>query len=426
MTTQLAETIFPVPDLSAVDEIRARFPALVRMHNGKPVAYFDGPGGTQVPREVVDAMADYLCHHNANTHWNYPTSAETDDALARAREAVADFFNASPREVAFGNNMTTITFHISRALGRKWGPGDEIVVTELDHHANVAPWRALAQERGVTVRSVPFDSNTGELVWDELERAMTAKTRLVAIGAASNALGTISPVRDAAQLAHGKGALCFVDAVHFAAHQVIDVKAMECDFLVCSPYKFYGPHAGVLFARADVMSALDVPKLEPASDEIPERVETGTQNHEGMVGSAAAVEFLASLATGNTRRERLVRAMSGLHARGDALCARLWAGLTAINGVRCYGPPPGRERTPTVSFTVAGVPSADVARSLAQHAVFASNGNFYAASVVARLGLAREGLVRAGCACYTTEDEIDRLIEGVRYLVENPRSDLWT
>ena len=280
--------------------------------------------------------------------------------------------------------------------------------------------------RSVTVRSVPFDANTGELVWDELERAMTAKTRLVAIGAASNALGTVSPIRETAQLAHGKGALCFVDAVHFAAHQVVDVKAMECDFLVCSPYKFYGPHAGVLFARADVMSALDVPKLEPASDEIPERVETGTQNHEGMVGSAAAVEFLASLATGNTRRERLVRAMSGLHARGDALCARLWAGLTAINGVRCYGPPPGRERTPTVSFTLAGVPSADVARSLAQQAVFASHGNFYAASVAARLGLTREGLVRAGCACYTTEDEIDRLIEGVRHLVENPRSDLWT
>lgn len=421
MTTQPAGTAFPVLDLSAVDEIRARFPALARMHNGKPVAYFDGPGGTQVPLDVVDAMTDYLYHHNANTHWNYPTSAETDNALARAREAFADFFNASPREVAFGNNMTTITFHISRALGRKWGPGDEIVVTELDHHANVAPWRALAKERSVTIRSVPFDLQTGELVWDELERAVTTKTRLVAIGAASNALGTVSPARDAAQLAHAKGALCFVDAVHFAAHRVIDVKAMECDFLVCSPYKFYGPHAGVLFARADVMSALDVPKLEPASDEIPERMETGTQNHEGIVGSGAAVEFLASLATGNTRRERLVHAMSGLHARGDALFARLWDGLTAINGVSCYGPPPGRPRTPTVSFTVAGIASAEVARSLARQAVFASNGNFYAASVVARLGLTREGLMRAGCACYTTEEEIDRLIESVRCVAAHGR-----
>lgn len=421
MTTQLAKTASPVPDLSALGEIRARFPALARMHNGKPVAYFDGPGGTQVPREVVDAMAGYLYHHNANTHWNYPTSAETDDALARARETFADFFNASPREVAFGNNMTTITFHISRALGRKWGPSDEIVVTELDHHANVAPWRALAKERGVTIRSVPFDVQTGELAWDELGRAVTSKTRLVAIGAASNALGTVLPVRDAARLAHAKGALCFVDAVHFAAHRVIDVKAMECDFLVCSPYKFYGPHAGVLYARADVMSALDVPKLEPASGEIPERVETGTQNHEGIVGSGTAVEFLASLATGNTRRERLVRAMSVLHARGDALFARLWEGLSAIGGVRCYGPPPGRPRTPTISFTVAGVSSAEVAKSLAHQAVFASNGNFYAASVVARLGHAREGLVRAGCACYTTGEEIERLIEDVRCIAARMR-----
>src|SRR4030095_12831464 len=218
MTDQLIETTSPALGLLAMGEIRACFPALARVHNGSPVAYFDGPGGTQVPRDVVDAMADYLYRHNANTHWNYPTSAETDDALARAREAFADFFNASPREVAFGNNMTTITLHISRALGRKWGPGDEIVVTELDHHANVAPWRELAKERGVTIRSVPFDLKTGELVWDELERAITAKTRLVAIGAASNALGTVSPVREVAQLAHARGALCFVDAVHFAAH----------------------------------------------------------------------------------------------------------------------------------------------------------------------------------------------------------------
>jgi cysteine desulfurase family protein (TIGR01976 family) len=328
--------------------------------------------------------------------------------------AMADFFNASPREVAFGNNMTTITFHIARALGRGWGPGDEIVVTELDHQANVAPWRALARERGVTIRSVPFEVKTGELAWDELERALTGRTRLVAIGAASNALGTISPVREAAQLAHANGALCFVDAVHFAAHQSIDVKTMGCDFLVCSPYKFYGPHAGVLYARAEIMSGLDVPKLEPASNEIPERVETGTQNHEGIVGCGAAVEFLASLAEGPSRRERLVRAMTGLHTRGEALFARLWNGLTAIGGVHCYGPPPGRPRTPTVSFTVAGIPPVEVARALAREGLFVSNGNFYATTVMERLGRTQDGAVRAGCACYTTEVEIDRLLEGVK------------
>jgi cysteine desulfurase family protein (TIGR01976 family) len=362
-------------------------------------------------------MIDYLYHHNANTHWNYPTSAETDAALLRAREALADFFNASPREVAFGNNMTTLTFHVSRALGRNWGPGDEVVVTELDHQANVAPWRALARERGVTVRSVPFDANTGELALDELERAVTKQTRLVAIGAASNALGTISPVREAAQLAHAQGALCFVDAVHFAAHHVIDVKAMECDFLVCSPYKFYGPHAGALYARADAMAALDVPKLDPAPDEIPDRVETGTQNHEGIVGSGAAIAFLASLSLGTSRRERLVRTMAGLHARGEALVAQLWKGLASIQGVQCFGPPPGRPRTPTVSFVVEGVSSKAVAVALAERGIFASNGNFYATDVVERLGHGRDGLVRAGCACYTTEEEIERLLEGVRGIV---------
>jgi cysteine desulfurase family protein (TIGR01976 family) len=414
MTTLLAEKPPARSDLLPVEAIRAHFPALARQHNGKSVAYFDGPGGTQVPQRVVYAITDYLCHHNANTHWNYPTSTETDAALAAARSAFADFFNASPREVVFGNNMTTLTFHVSRALGRQWGPGDEIVVTELDHQANVSPWHALAKERGVTIRTVPFQVESGEIEWAELERAVTARTRLLAIGAASNALGTITSVNDAARLAHAQGALCYVDAVHFAAHQILDVKAMECDFLVCSPYKFYGPHAGALFARADLLAALDVPKVAPASEEIPERLETGTQNHEGIVGSAAAVDFLASLASGVTRREKLVCAMSGLHARGELLFARLWNGLTSINGVRCYGPPPNRPRTPTVSFDVAGVVPAEVARSLAQDGIFASHGNFYATGVAGRLGHARDGLVRAGCACYTTADEVDRLIEGVR------------
>src|SRR4051794_4154438 len=204
--------------IASTNEIRGHFPALERKHHGKAVAYFDGPGGTQVPRRVVEAMSDYLLHHNANTHWNYPTSAETDAALSHARAVFADFFNASPDEIVFGNNMTTITFHISRALGRAWGPNDEVVITELDHHANVAPWRALAKERGVQIRSVPFDLNSGELAMSEMEKAITPKTRLVAIGAASNALGTISPVREVAQMAHAKGALCYVDAVHYAAH----------------------------------------------------------------------------------------------------------------------------------------------------------------------------------------------------------------
>lgn len=397
-----------------LDKIRACFPALARAHNGRAVAYFDGPGGTQVPQRVVDAMADYLLHHNANTHWNYPSSAETDALLLSARAAMGDFLNAAPDEVAFGNNMTTITFHIARALGRHWGPDDEVVVTELDHHANIAPWTALAAERGITLRTARMLPERGILDWSHLETLISRRTRLVAIGAASNAIGTVNDVARAVRLAHDVGALAFIDAVHYAAHGVIDVREWDCDFLVCSPYKFYGPHAGVLYAKRALLASLDVPRLDPAPNEGPERTETGTQNHEGIVGSGEAVEFLASLGTGTTRRERLTSAMRALHARGDALFARMWTGLSAIDRVTMYGVAPGAPRTPTMAFSVEGMHSDDVARALAERAIFASNGDFYATTVIERLGHAADGVVRAGCACYTSEEEVDRLVEAVR------------
>lgn len=409
----MASVAAPAARVLPTHEIRALFPALARRHQGAPVAYFDGPGGTQVPTPVVEAMADYLYHHNANTHWNYPTSAETDAMLWAAREAMADFLNASPHDVSFGNNMTTITFHLARALGRQWGPGDEVVVTELDHHANVAPWRAIERERGITVRTARMIPEAGVLDLDHLASLVNRNTRLVAIGAASNALGTINDIPAAAALAHGVGALLFVDAVHYAAHGVIDVRAWDCDFLACSSYKFYGPHAGALYARRDLLEALDVPRLDPAPNDAPERIETGTQNHEGMVGAGAAVDFLASLAPGGSRRERLVASMSELHRRGDALLADLWHGLAAIPRVRLYGQPPGVLRTPTLSFVVQGLSSDEVARALAKQGVFASNGDFYATTIIERLGHAADGVVRAGCACYTTADEVARLVEGV-------------
>jgi len=402
------------PSLLAIDEIRAHFPALDRRQQGYPVAYFDGPGGTQVPREVVEAMADYLYHHNANTHWAYATSAETDLAIERAREALADFLNAAPAEVAFGANMTTLTFHLARALGRRWGAGDEIVVTELDHHGNVAPWQAIARDRGVTLRMVNMLPETGQLDWSDFESAVGQNTRLVGIGGASNALGTINDVRRAGELAHAAGALLFVDAVHSAPHVLTDVRALDCDFLACSAYKFYGPHIGVLWGKRHLLESVDFPKLMPAPDAAPERAETGTQNHEGMVGAAAAVDFLASLVRGARRRERLGAAFDALHRRHSALVKQLWEGLSAIDGVTLYGPPPTGERTPTVSFTVRNVPSSKVAASLAERGVFVSHGDFYATTIVERLGLGEEGLVRAGCACYTTEDEVERLVEGVR------------
>jgi cysteine desulfurase family protein (TIGR01976 family) len=399
--------------VASVETVRRAFPALLREHRERPVAYFDGPGGTQVPYVVSDAMIDYLLNHNANTHWQYPSSQETDEAIARSRQWLAWFLNASPREVVFGANMTTITFHLARSLGRAWGPGDEIVTTELDHHANVAPWHALARERGVTVRRVPFVLRTGELDWNDFAAALGPKTRLVAVGAASNALGTVTDVARAARLAHDAGALVFVDAVHYAPHVLVDVARLDCDFLACSAYKFYGPHVGVLYGRHDLLESLDVPKLEPAPDEAPDRLETGTQNHEGIVGAARAIQFVASLSAETDPRIALASSFATLHARGQELVERLWTGLERIPRVTCYGPPPDRPRTPTVSFAVEGKDPGDVAAALALRAVFVSHGDFYAQTVIERLGRAAGGLVRAGCACYTTPDEVDRLVEGV-------------
>jgi cysteine desulfurase family protein (TIGR01976 family) len=407
------------PAAAEVAAIRSRFPALERREGATPVAYFDGPGGTQVPREVVDAMGDYLLHHNANTHWRYPSSIETDAAIASARDAFADFLGGSRDEIVFGQNMTTLTYHLSRALGRGWGPGDEIVVTELDHHANIDPWKALERERGVVIRSVPMRPSSGTLEEGGLERALSKRTKLVAIGAASNALGTINDERRAAELARAAGALCFVDAVHAAPHALPDVAAIGCDFLACSPYKFYGPHLGVLWGRRDLLDAIDVPKLQPAPDWSPERFETGTLSHEAIVGAAAAVDFLAGLSgmpvtPGRPRRDALAAAYAALHARGQLLLERLWAGLGAIAGVRLYGPLPSEPRTPTLVFTVEGHPADAVAEALAARGVFVSSGDFYAWTVLQRLGHGEDGVVRAGCACYTTPDEVDRLVEGVR------------
>ena len=399
----------------SLDAIRADFPALDRREGAHRVAYFDGPGGTQVPTVVAEAMTDYLLHHNANTHWAYPTSAETDAMLGVARETFADFFNATANDVSFGNNTSTILFHLARGLARQWQAGDEIIVTELDHHANVAPWHAIAREYGLVVKTVPLDPHSFRHVEGALARVIGPRTRLLAIGAASNALGSITDVAAACAMARDTGALSLVDAVHLAPHTLLDVRSIGCDFLACSAYKFYGPHAGVLFGRSDLVQSLDVPKLAPAPEEAPERLETGTQNHEGIVGAAAAVDYIASIGgTAGSRRERLSHAFTALHARGEMLLAKLWDGLSAIDGVTLYGPPPGTPRTPTVSFTMRGHTTEAVARQLVRRGVYASHGDFYAQSVAERLGRGAEGFVRAGAACYTSMEEVDRLLEGVR------------
>jgi len=409
------------PSTRSLAEIRAGFPALERRHRGLSVAYFDGPGGTQVPRAVVGAMESYLYHHNANTHWPYPSSVETDAMIMAAREVLGEFLGAKPQEIAFGANMTTLTFHLSRALGRGWGPGDTVVVTELDHHANIAPWLALERERGLTIATVPLVPETGQLDWARLEELLARRPRLLAIGGASNALGTINDLSRAAALAQAAGTLTFVDAVHLAPHEPIDVRRLGCDFLACSAYKFYGPHIGILYAEASILARLDVPKLRPAPDAVPERIETGTLNHEGIAGAAAAVEYLASLSPGDTRRERLGRTFQELRLRGAVLLQRLWTGLAGIDGVTLYGPGPESRRTPTVAFTVARCSAEAVARALADRGVFVSCGDFYATGVVERLGIPG-GLVRAGCACYTSAEEVQRLLDGVRDLCAGSRS----
>ena len=400
--------------VATVEEIRTHFPALRRVHNNQPVAYFDGPGGTQVPTQVVDAMSDYLFNHNANTHWEYPTSNETDRIIDEARQTVAEFLNASPSEIAFGQNMTSLTLHLSRALGRQFEAGDEIVVTELDHHANSDTWRALAKDRDMTVRVLPMNVETGQLELDRLPDLLNDRTRVVAIGAASNILGTINDFEKVVAMAREVGAFSFVDAVHYAAHELIDVQKIGCDFLSCSAYKFYGPHIGILYGRKELLESIDFPKLRPAPDYSPERLETGTQNHEAIAGTAAAIDFLASLASGGSRRERLVSTFDELHRRQREMFTAMWDGLSAIDGVTVYGPSPKEPRTSTVSFSVAGQASDIVARHLAERGVFASDGDFYALTVVERIGIG--GLVRAGLACYSTMDEVERLLDGVRSL----------
>jgi cysteine desulfurase family protein (TIGR01976 family) len=393
------------------NDIRAHFPALQRIHNGLPVAYFDAPGGTQVPRVVTDAMASYMLEHNANTHWPYPTSEETDEIISAARLAVADLLNAAPREIAFGANMTTLTFHLARALGRTWAEGDEVIVTELDHHANIAPWRALEVDRGIVVRTARMIPETSQIDYEHLAGLVSEKTKLIAVGGASNATGTINDLARVSTIAKSAGALMFVDAVHLVPHALVDVRALECDFLACSAYKFYGPHIGMLYARHELLESLPFPKLAPAPDRAPERAETGTQNHEGIAGTLATIDFMASLGEGSSRRERLSGFYGAAHAEGMRLAGLLRDALSTMPRVRIYGPEPSQARTPTLSFTVAGMDCDDLARQLAAQALFASSGDFYASSVCGRFGV--DSLLRVGFACYTSEEEVARLIEAI-------------
>ncbi len=402
-----------------IDLIRAQFPALLQSESGRPVVFFDNPGGTQCPRVVIEAVSHYLSADNANHGGAFATSQRSDAMLADAHVAMADFLGAaSPREVAFGANMTSLTFSVSRALGRWLSPGDEILVTNLDHDANVAPWLLLAEDRGAVVRRVDIHPDDCTLDVESLSSQLSSRTRIVAVGYASNAVGTVNDVRRIVELAREAGALTFIDAVQYAPHAAIDVQALGCDFLTCSAYKFFGPHVGALYGRLELLERLTAYKVRPAGDQPPDKFETGTLNHEGIAGTRAAIEYLAGLGDevpdGASRRARILAGMHALEEHERRLCQQLLEGLARIPGLRVWGiADPARldERVPTVSFTMDRHSPREIAEQLARAGIFVWSGHFYALSLMTRLGLEPSGgLLRVGLAHYNTTDEVDRLL----------------
>lgn len=397
-----------------VSAVREQFPALDRLHDGRPVVYFDGPGGSQVARPAIEAMRGYMERGGANLHGAFPTSIETEEIIASTRHAMAAFIGAEPDEIAFGANMTTLTFAISRALARDWNEDTEIVVTELDHRANVDPWVLAATEKGAKTRWLPVDPETLTLDLSNLEATINERTRLVAVGLASNAVGTINLVAEIAERAREAGALVGVDAVHAAPHIPMNRDALGADILTCSAYKFFGPHVGVTAIRRGLLEELPVYRLDPAPAYIPDKLETGTQNHEGIAGVKGALDFIASLSGGDSPHERLLSAMRTIEEYEDVLAARFRAGLRDIPGVTLYAAPEGVRKTPTVAFRLEGRSPGEVCEYMAGHGYFVAGGDFYASTLAERLGIrGGGGWVRAGLAPYNTQEEVDGFVEAL-------------
>jgi len=419
--------------------IRAQFPSLMQTVNGNPSVFLDGPGGTQVPQSVIDAMSGYLKTNNANTHGAYATSRRTDEMIASARAAMADFLNCDSDEIVLGQNMTTLTYAISRSIGRDLRPGDEIVLTYLDHDANISPWRAL-EEGGVSVRFVEINRENCTLDMTDLARKLTKRTKLVAVGYASNAVGTINDVREITRLAHQMGALTYIDAVHYAPHAAIDVRALDCDFLVCSTYKFFGPHMGVLYGKREHLKRLAPYKVRANTDEIPNCWEWGTLNHECIAGIAACVEYFADLgrrvlesygdgrlgrpsseARPVTRRAAIEAAYEAIHEHERALLERMIAGLLEIPRLKIYGitdPARFHERCATLAVRIDGHTPLELATKLGERGFFTWDGNYYALNLTEHLDVEKSGgFLRIGLVHYNTVDEVDRLLAALREIV---------
>jgi cysteine desulfurase family protein (TIGR01976 family) len=401
--------------------VREQFPSLRVQVNGRQAAFLDGPAGTQVPRQVMDAVQKYFLEANANTYGAFLTSRRTNDAISASRAAIADLFNCLPEEVVFGQNMTTITLGLARAIGRELQPGDEILLTVLDHDANYSPWKAL-EEKGVVIRTVDIRESDCTLDLEDLKSKLNSKTKLVAVGYASNAVGTINPVAEITKLARSAGAMIFIDAVHYAPHGSIDVQELDCDFLVCSPYKFFGPHMGTLYGKKEHLERFRPYKVRPATDTVPECWETGTQVQELIAGIHAAVEYIAELGrrcdpSAKERRSALLAAYRSTVAYERALVTRLIEGLLVIPGLRFFGitdPKRFQERCSTVSFRLAKGTPTDAAAFLGERGIFTWDGNFYALNLTERLGVEKSGgVLRVGLVQYNTVEEVDRLLGGL-------------
>jgi cysteine desulfurase family protein (TIGR01976 family) len=457
----MPSAIVTAPPAPALDltYVRSQFPSLSQTVNGHPAAFLDGPGGTQVPQRVIDAISGYLCRDNANTGGAYSTSRRTDTMIAEARAAMADFLHCGADEVAFGPNMTTLTFAMSRAIGRDLKPGDEIVVTRLDHDANVSPWLAMAEDRGITVRSAEIHDEDCTLDMADLASKINAKTKLVAAGYASNAVGTINPVKEIVRLAHAAGALAYIDAVHYGPHGLIDVAALDCDFLVCSTYKFFGPHMGVLFGKREHLKRLRPYKVRPNTNAIPNCWEWGTLNHECIAGIAACVEYIADLGRGlangvtngatnkgvphpsrlskggndaagtsgfnegggTERRAAIEAAYAAIHEHERSLLERMMAGLLKIPGLKIYGitdPARFHERCATLAVRIPGHTPLELSTKLGERGFFTWDGNYYALNLTEHLDVEKSGgFLRIGLVHYNTADEVDRLLAALREIV---------
>jgi cysteine desulfurase family protein (TIGR01976 family) len=401
-----------------IQRVRGQFPALQRTYRDRPAAYLDGPGGSQACRGTIDAMREYMERGGANLHGQFPTSHETEALFDETREAVADLLGGKKEEVAFGPNMTTLTFGISRALSRDWKPGDEVVVTEMDHNANVDPWLAAARDKGAVVRWIPVDTATLTLDLSGLDSLITERTKVVAVGAASNAIGAVNDVAAISAVAKAKGAVVFVDGVHAVPHFFVDREELGIDILTCSAYKFFGPHMGMACIRAELFERLAPYKVAPAPDAFPDCLETGTQNHEGLGGVLAAIEFIAGLGEGETRRERIESGYRAIEAWENKLAESIRERVRELPRVTLFDPGTER-RTPTLGLDVEGVSPLEVCKWLVEeHSIFAADGHFYAVRLGDLTGVNEKGgWVRAGLAPYTTEEETDRFVSALEQFV---------